>query len=1218
MESVEEEKIFLMTKTLIERTKKIVKIFLFSLLSFTILNIALPGDIFSVKSSYGAWFFFKKEEPIEENFARIQLPLKSLNKLGSLKSGSRTKALASEIESVNEKLDVRIVAIGNMVQIVFNYKDTPREKRKLMANKISLYRLALTKPEENYGRIIDDIASSNKHIDFLEFDREEKNVFFQWPLIDETKKEEQTGKPPEPTKKIDKEETPVITSTPSASPTKVTQLTQVDPPTPSDPSPTTMVASVAPVHVPVPEPSIAATAGVTSGVVLSAAGTAAGTVLDAPRAVAGAFSGTPSTKVVVKKDKKGYALYEKEHEKTLMLQDRIDGINKEFKEKEKTYLKDLEESKDTNSELKESIAQVQVAYNKLLKDNEAIKKEKEEAEGQFKSLIESNKEKHGKAYELEKSYDRKIGTLEREKSDLALKLETSEEKVRELRKERLELSRQATKLEEQIKETDSANEKLLKKELATYDKQIKGLTASRNELQYKLAQYEEKDANKRTGSDITALKQEIQSLKDERDALEKEFEKHKEDTKANLNETVEKFNARINTLESEAENKKEELKAQEAKFNSEIAAFKKKIELLQGKLDSLNTENQKLLSELEGLKSKSATADPSGLVSSLQDDLESKKKELEALKEDYDSFKAQAAKNQAAIEEMLEKEKKKKAELEVKLADVSLEKQRLQKEAESIGEKKEELLAKYKEQEDKLKEELKKASEDEKKTLKEEYERQLKLKKDDFDKLREREKKFQEAEAQLELDLKARLDKERYARMQAEEEVARLKKEREAKAGSVDIEAEKKKIIEDMKREAEQQKRLLELANEEEKKTLKADFKKAQQEKEQQLEDLRDKLKEMSSAKSEAELKAKIEVEMTKKLEDMIKIEIAKGMSTSPTSGAKGAKQPAKDIKKAKDIKETKDAKKPDAKEAVTPDERGIPFDLTLENFFAESGLCSNWITALYEDELELWVGTRDKGVTRYIKAEDNWVCYSRFDGVAGDDISSIVKYDGVMYIATDNGISKFDGISWETIKRHENIVLNNALMRVHDGVMWVAARTLYGGFLTFDGQKWVNMSLMKPGEILNEISCFEFQGDTLWIGTGKSGVYKYDGKTWVTLRVSDGLVSNFIYSIAANGDDVWIGSCCGLVIYNTKTLETTILDKNLGLAHDSVYDIGIDGKVVWFSTKGGISMYDGYDFVNYYKTDGIADDRSLTLLVKPEYVWFGTVGGLVKATKEY
>jgi hypothetical protein len=648
--------------------------------------------------------------------------------------------------------------------------------------------------------------------------------------------------------------------------------------------------------------------------------------------------------------------------------------------------------------------------------------------------------------------------------------------------------------------------------------------------------------------------------------------------------------------------------SEDTEISSEITELKKEIATLQDKLTTLEQENKKILEELSISKKGLVPQDTADLINTL-------KSELKAIKEKYSTYKAEAEIRLSEIKKMLEEEKLARTALERRLAGASAEKNKILREAEKIEREKRKILAKFEKVENDLKSKLNKAPERDKKTLQEEYDHQMELKRETLSKLRDRERRNQEAEAQLELDLKAELDKERIARIDAEEEIARLKKERKTGAYRGSIEDEKKKVIEGMKRESEQQKKILELANEEEKKRLKAEFKQIQMEKEEILEELKAKLAGMTNGrKVEKELKARLEVEMKKKLEDMIKEELAKSMTVTKGSPVSEKKEVIA-TKKTKVIK----AKTEDIKPEVSADgRRGIPYDLSFENFYTETGLCSNWISDIYEDENDVWVGTRDKGVARYIKAEDNWVCYSTLDGLAGNEISSIVKYDNIIYVGTDLGISTFDGISWKSIKRYKNIVFYNTLMKVHDNILWVAARTMYGGFLTFDGQNWVNKSLMRPGEVLNKISCFDFQGDILWIGTTKNGIYRYDGREWETLNVISGLVSNFIYSIAIDGDDLWIGSCCGLVLYNSTTYDITILDKNEGLAHDSVYEIGIDGHAVWFATKSGISMYDGYEFTNYYKSEGIADERATSLLVTPDYVWFGSVGGLIRADKEY
>ncbi|MBI1928763.1 hypothetical protein HYR99_31520 [Candidatus Poribacteria bacterium] len=68
------------------------------------------------------------------------------------------------------------------------------------------------------------------------------------------------------------------------------------------------------------------------------------------------------------------------------------------------------------------------------------------------------------------------------------------------------------------------------------------------------------------------------------------------------------------------------------------------------------------------------------------------------------------------------------------------------------------------------------------------------------------------------------------------------------------------------------------------------------------------------------------------------------------------------------------------------------------------------------------------------------------------------------------------------------------------------------------------------------------------------------------------------------------------------------------GLTNNMVWVIhrGPDGPL-WFGTyAGGLSRFDGKQFVNFTEKDGLAHDRVSAIHHDPHgALWFGTVGGL-------
>jgi serine phosphatase RsbU (regulator of sigma subunit)/ligand-binding sensor domain-containing protein len=117
---------------------------------------------------------------------------------------------------------------------------------------------------------------------------------------------------------------------------------------------------------------------------------------------------------------------------------------------------------------------------------------------------------------------------------------------------------------------------------------------------------------------------------------------------------------------------------------------------------------------------------------------------------------------------------------------------------------------------------------------------------------------------------------------------------------------------------------------------------------------------------------------------------------------------------------------------------------------------------------------------------------------------------------------------------------------------------------------------------------------------------------TWKTYTYLDGLGDNHISDIYRDPDGVmWFGTTGGVSRYDGK--EFVNLTTKDGLAHNYVFTIHRDPDgVMWFGTYGGgVSRYDGREFVNFTTEDGLAHHMIMCIHQDPDGVmWFG--GGLL------
>jgi len=141
------------------------------------------------------------------------------------------------------------------------------------------------------------------------------------------------------------------------------------------------------------------------------------------------------------------------------------------------------------------------------------------------------------------------------------------------------------------------------------------------------------------------------------------------------------------------------------------------------------------------------------------------------------------------------------------------------------------------------------------------------------------------------------------------------------------------------------------------------------------------------------------------------------------------------------------------------------------------------------------------------------------------------------------------------------------------DGVMWMAVE---GGVSRFDGER---SEMYSPEHGLGgyevEAIAVDPDGDA-WFGT-ENGVTRFDGRTWVNYTIEDGLGASRVLAIAVTSESgVWVGTDGGGVSrFDGENWITTTTDD--GLAGNVISSIVVDDEgMVWFDTNEGVSRFDG------------------------------------------
>jgi len=263
-------------------------------------------------------------------------------------------------------------------------------------------------------------------------------------------------------------------------------------------------------------------------------------------------------------------------------------------------------------------------------------------------------------------------------------------------------------------------------------------------------------------------------------------------------------------------------------------------------------------------------------------------------------------------------------------------------------------------------------------------------------------------------------------------------------------------------------------------------------------------------------------------------------------------------------------------------------------------------------------------------------------DGLSQVCVNSIIQdKEGFIWIATHDGLNKYDGYTFKVFKpdaRNKNSIYNNQIKKIYEdkeGVIWVG--TAGGGLCKFDKKTETfstyrtikgNNSSISSNDVF---TMFEDSKGRFWVGTFGGGLCLFNKQTGTFKRYlhnssqSASLGGNAIRVIVEDHKHhIWIGiDGGGLDLYNEHTDNFSHIkhdDKNPNsLSNNIVMSILVDHEdILWIGTyDGGLNKYNQETKTIeqfHHSTTNPLSIPSETVWTSYENsdntIWFGTRGG--------
>ena len=172
---------------------------------------------------------------------------------------------------------------------------------------------------------------------------------------------------------------------------------------------------------------------------------------------------------------------------------------------------------------------------------------------------------------------------------------------------------------------------------------------------------------------------------------------------------------------------------------------------------------------------------------------------------------------------------------------------------------------------------------------------------------------------------------------------------------------------------------------------------------------------------------------------------------------------------------------------------------------------------------------------------------YNEDDGLPSSSVYDIAQDSrGLMWFATRQGVAAYDGYSWEPHTDPGQLPPRNTdRIRVDArGRIWFLSRA-ESPWLTYrDSDTFVAVPDppdVSENAVRQALALLEDHGQTtVAVGTESHGLLIWSGGEWRHLTARDGLPSNQVRALAADGDRIWVGTSGGLAVVVNGSVDVS------------------------------------------------------------------------------
>ena len=284
-----------------------------------------------------------------------------------------------------------------------------------------------------------------------------------------------------------------------------------------------------------------------------------------------------------------------------------------------------------------------------------------------------------------------------------------------------------------------------------------------------------------------------------------------------------------------------------------------------------------------------------------------------------------------------------------------------------------------------------------------------------------------------------------------------------------------------------------------------------------------------------------------------------------------------------------------------------------------------------------LWFGTGGEGIYRY--DGKTFTNYTTKDGLCSNGVCALLEdKEGNIWIGTTTGLCRYNGKTFTNIQisvdaAGGSYLYNEKALKSSETGVWSMLQDKTGriwlgtgkdGVYYYDGSNFKHF-IHQDGVInesnlsLNAVkSIIQDKAGNIWFATWFEGICRFDGKSIVSLKPKGKVWFDYLFEDSKG--NLWIGTrengayrydgktftdFPGIDTFSTSCVYSIVEDKEGNIWFASEAD-----KITERDIKGGVWRYDRKTFKNFTTKDGLSDMAVFSITTdRTGKLWFGTHG---------